>query len=275
MITRSLLLFVAFGLMTHASAQTAAPAAKKAAEPTSETAAPKADEDATIITPFRPAQLPVAKETHTFQLAKLNKLQATETTRELQRLYSAYANQNIIDGSPAGFSKALGYITTITYAVHQDLGDNRYFVKASWPAVGSIKDGLPAAADAYCILLLDHPVAVGSSGKANGMHVGMVALQFTAKFPPLDGKRLTMRRDAFVECTPLEDSPAALQKFATEILQGSNYSVTTLEKITCKTCGGLGFTREAQKGKLEDKRTPCAECEGGKTAITVETKFIP
>ena len=274
MITR-LILFVAYGLISDAFGQTANIADKKVAEPTIETGIVKVDEDATVIAPFRPAPLPTAKETHTFQLAKLNKLQATETTRELQRLYSAYANQNIVDGSPAGFSKALGYIATITYVVHQDLGDNRYFVKASWPAVGSIKDGLPAATDAYCILLLDHPVAVGSSGKSNGMHVGMVSIQFTAKFPPLDGKRLTMRRDAFVECTPLEDSPAALQKFATEILQGANYSVTTLEKVTCKTCGGLGITREVQKDKKEDKRNPCTECESGKSTIAVETKFIP
>ena len=37
-----------------------------------------------------------------------------------------------------------------------------------------------------------------------------------------------------------------------------------------------GFTREAQKGQLLDKRIPCADCaSSGKVIISVETKFIP
>ena len=40
--------------------------------------------------------------------------------------------------------------------------------------------------------------------------------------------------------------------------------------------GGLGFTREAQKGQLLDKRIPCAECGAtGKAIVSVETKFVP
>jgi DnaJ-class molecular chaperone len=52
--------------------------------------------------------------------------------------------------------------------------------------------------------------------------------------------------------------------------------VTTNETIPCKKCGGLGFTREAQKGQLLDKRVPCVDCAStGKLIISVETKFVP
>ena len=126
------------------------------------------------------------------------------------------------------------------------------------------------------ILLLDKPAKVGDTGKLSGMHVGTVALLFTANYPPLVGKRFTLRREAFVECATLEDNPAGFQKFIEEINAGADLSVTTNEQVTCKRCGGLGFTREAQKGQLVDKRIPCADCaSSGKAIISVETKFVP
>lgn len=57
------------------------------------------------------------------------------------------------------------------------------------------------------VLLLDKPAKVGDTGKITGMHVGTVALLFTANYAPLTGKRFTLRREAFVECATLEDSP--------------------------------------------------------------------
>jgi DnaJ-class molecular chaperone len=60
------------------------------------------------------------------------------------------------------------------------------------------------------------------------------------------------------------------------ISAGAEMSTTTNEQIPCKKCGGVGFTREAQKGQLLDKRVPCADCvSSGKVIISVETKFIP
>ena len=104
----------------------------------------------------------------------------------------------------------------------------------------------------------------------------MVALGFTAKFAPLEGKKLTLRREAFLQCTPVDESNAALQKFVESIQKGAELSVITTERIACKPCGALGFTREAQKGKIEDKRMPCKDCEGtGKVPLVTETKFAP
>ena len=107
------------------------------------------------------------------------------------------------------------------------------------------------------------------------MHVGTVALRFTANYAPLTGKRFTLRREAFVECATLEDSPAGLQKFVEAVIAGAEMSATTNEQISCKKCGGLGQIREPQKGSLTDKLTPCAECTKGKVIISVETKFVP
>ncbi len=227
------------------------------------------------ISPFRPSLLPEAKTTRTFQLSKMNRLGSTETTKELQRLYSAFATQSIVDGSPAGSSKAVGYVTTVTYSVLQDLGDNRYLAKAAWPAAGP-NEALAAGVDTMALLLLEKPAKAGDTGSIKGMHVGTVAVLFTPDFAPLKGRRLTLRREAFVECATLEDSPAGLQRFVEAITGGAELSATTNETIPCKKCGGLGFTREAQKGQLVDKRIPCADCAStGKQIISVETKFVP
>jgi hypothetical protein len=261
-----------------------APAATSAAAPATApaTAAPAAagisDEfvdNSVQVSPFRPSLLPEAKTTRTFQLSKMNRLGSIETTKELQRLYSAFATQSIVDGSPAGSSKAMGYVTTVTYSILQDLGDNRYLAKAAWPAAGP-NEALAAGVDTMAMLLLEKPAKAGDTGSIKGMHVGTVAVLFTPDFAPLKGRRLTLRREAFVECATLEDSPAGLQRFVEAITAGAELSATTNETIPCKKCGGLGFTREAQKGQLVDKRIPCADCAStGKQIISVETKFVP
>ncbi len=163
----------------------------------------------------------------------------------------------------------------MNYSLLQDLGDNRFLAKAAWPAAGP-NEALAAGADTMAVLLLDKPAKVGDMGKITGMHVGTVALLFTANYAPLTGKRFTLRREAFIECATLEDSPAGLQKFVEAVIAGAEMSATTNEQIPCKKCGGVGFTREAQKGQLLDKRIPCADCaSSGKVIISVETKFIP
>ena len=254
--------------------ESAAPAAATTGTAATAAAAEEVD-NSVVITPFRSLTLPEAKTSRTFQLSKVNKLGFTETSKELQRLYSAFATQRVIDGSPAGSSKATGYLATVNYSLVQDLGDNRFLAKAAWPPAGP-NEALAAGVDAMAVLLLDKPAKVGDTGKLTGMHVGTVALLFTASYPPLTGKRLTLRREAFVECATLEDSPAGLQKFVEAVTAGAEMSTTTNEQISCKKCGGLGFTREAEKGKLLDKRIPCAECaSSGKVIISVETKFLP
>ena len=265
---------------TKVGEPTTAPAAAPAAPPAA-AASPFAGgvsdefvDNSVQISPFRPTLLPEAKSTRTFQLSKLNRLGSTETTKELQRLYSAFASQSIVDGSPAGSSKAVGYVTAVTYSILQDLGDNRYLAKAAWPAAGP-NEALAAGTDTMA-LLLEKPAKAGDTGKITGMHVGTVAILFTPDFAPLKGRRLTLRREAFLECVTLEESPAGLQRFVEAINAGAELSATTNETIPCKKCGGLGFTREAQKGQLVDKRIPCADCAStGKLIISVETKFIP
>ena len=265
----------AFG--TKATANATAPAETDATAPATKGASKAVEEEvdnSVVITPFRSLTPAEAKTSRTFQLSKVNKLGFTETTRELQRLYSAFATQRIIDGSPAGSSKATGYLATVNYALVQDLGDNRFLAKAAWPATGP-NEVLAAGVDTMAVLLLDKPAKVGDTGKITGMHVGTVALRFTANYAPLAGKRFTLRREAFVECATLEDSPAGLQKFVEAVSAGAEMSATTNEQISCKKCGGLGQIREPQKGSLTDKLTPCAECTKGKVIVSVETKFVP
>ncbi|PHX58251.1 MAG: hypothetical protein CK553_00345 [Opitutia bacterium] len=265
----------AFG--TKATANATAPADSAATAPATKGASKVVEEEvdnSVVITPFRSLTPPEAKTSRTFQLSRVNKLGFTETTKELQRLYSAFATQRIVDGSPSGSSKATGYLATVNYSLLQDLGDNRFLAKAAWPAAGP-NEALAAGADTMAVLLLDKPAKVGDTGKITGMHVGTVALLFTANYAPLTGKRFTLRREAFVECATLEDSPAGLQKFVEAVSAGAEMSATTNEQISCKKCGGFGQIREPQKGSLTDKLTPCAECTKGKVIISVETKFIP
>ena len=248
------------------------PAKKKMEEKTEDTA-PKED-NSTTITPFRSPHLPTAKETRTFQLSKLNKPLAYETSAELKKLFSIFITQNLWEADSNKFAKTPGCIAQVSYAVLQDLGDNRYVVKGNWTGVGG-NDVLPAGNDAWAVLLLDHPASLGDTGKIVGINVGTVALTFTAKFPPIKDKKITLRREAFLQCKPLEDSPANLQQFIDQVNQGAELSVVSTEKVVCKTCTGLGFTREPQKGKLEDKRIPCTDCENGRITKPIETKFVP
>lgn len=227
-------------------------------------------EEAPEITPFRSAKSVTAETSRTFKLANLNKPLAFETTRELQRLFGVFVTQHITDEKV--FVKAPGPVTAVSYTILQDLGEGRYVAKASWAAVG---DALPAATDAWAILLLDTEVKVGATGNTVGAHAGTVALKFTAKFSPITDKTLTLRREAFVECKAIEPSNASLVKFIEQVSQGTEFSVITSEKTNCKPCNGLGYTREPQKGKLEDKRIPCTLCENGKLTATTETKFAP
>jgi len=265
----------AFG--TKATATAAAPVETSATAPATKGVAKAIEEEvdnSVVITPFRSLTPPEAKTSRTFQLSKVNKLGFTETSRELQRLYSAFATQRIIDGSPSGSSKATGYLATVNYSLVQDLGDNRFLAKAAWPAAGP-NEVLAAGDNTMAVLLLEKPAKIGATGKLTGMHVGTVALLFTANYAPLTGKRFTLRREAFVECATLEDSPAGLQKFVEAVNAGAEMSATTDEQVACKKCGGFGQIREPQKGSLTDKLTPCAECTKGKVIISVETKFIP
>ena len=97
------------------AAATPAPAAGAAATaPAANGVSEEFVDNSVQISPFRPSILPEAKSTRTFQLSKMNRLGSTETTKELQRLYSAFATQSILDGSPAGSSKAVGYVTSVT-----------------------------------------------------------------------------------------------------------------------------------------------------------------
>ena len=197
---------------------------------------PKAeDPEAVTITPFRSARLPVAKETRTFHLAKLNKPLAFETTRELQRLFAAFASQHLVDAETGGFSKAPGSMAAITYTIVQDLGENRFLAKGNWPALNG--DPLLEGKDSLVVLLLDKPATVGAAGRCTGLHVGMVALGFTAKFAPLEGKKLTLRREAFLQCTPVDESNAALQKFVESIQKGAQPRVIMVPKAFMRAEG--------------------------------------
>lgn len=229
------------------------------------------EEEVPTISPFRPAKTLAGLDKRTFKISNLNRPLAFETNRELQRLFVVLTTQYVTDGKT--FAKAPGPVTAISYTILQDLGEQRYVAKASWPTVGEV---LPAGTDAWAILLLDEEVKVGATGRMTGTHAGTVALDFTAKFSPIDGKTLTIRREAFVECKPIEESNANLTKFIELVAQGGEFSVTTTERVGCKACNSLGYTREPQKGKLEDKRIPCTNCEGtGKLSTTTETKFAP
>lgn len=231
------------------------------------------NDSSVVISPFRPQKRPEAKETRVFSIAKLNRPLAYETNKELQRLFSAFIQQHVQDAAGEELIPAPGPITTIEYVVQQDLGEGRLLVKANWIASG---DGLlPAASEAYAVLMPEKPKAVGDKGQCVVTGVGMVSVRFTPTFAPLAGRRLTLRREAFIECSLIPESVASQQKFVDLVKSGAELSVITAEKFPCKACGGLGFTREAQKGKLDDKRIPCAACESGKVTVRIETKFTP
>lgn len=246
----------------------------------SQTETPPADDVGVIIQPILMDQGWTIKEKMDFQLSRVDKPLAKESSAFFRDAWAAFRAQNqiVTDGDSKRFARAPVTIHELKAKLLQDLGDARWLVDAEWDNPGPMT-WCPAGVNAdKAILVLDEGQgAVGETLTLTVVHVGLVQARFDAKVAPAAGRRITIRRHAFAASKPLQDDATTRELFQKSVAAGSPaVEAVVLTSRDCKTCGGLGYVRRSIPGKIQDARDPCPDkCDHGKLSVPVLLTFKP
>lgn len=226
---------------------------------------------------IRPVQLNEGIQTKDridFQLSRIDKPLARETSTGFREAWAAFRAQN--QASDTGFSRVTRPVVTLKVRCLQDLGEGRWLVDAEWanPGFGS---WCPVGANADKAVLVLEPGAakVGDALEINAVHVGLIELRFDCEVPPAQGRRITLRRHAFLGMPVLPDDEATRARFQQAVAEGRNPPEAVVVQVRdCKGCGGVGYLRRPVPGKIQDARDPCPEgCERGRQRVPVVVTF--
>lgn len=214
-----------------------------------------------------------------FQLSRIDKPLARETTATFREAWAAFRRQNQITGQgERSFARLPQAPAPLKARLLQDLGDGRWLVDAEWANPG-LFDWCPAGANAdKAVLVLDAGEGkVGETLEVNAVHVGLVELRFDCEVPPAAGRRVTIRRHAFMSTPVLPDDEATRALFQQAVAaEKAPVSVMLVQVRDCKACGGLGYVRRAVPGKIQDAHDPCPEaCDRGHQQLPVLVTFRP
>jgi hypothetical protein len=125
------------------------------------------------------------------------------------------------------------------------------------------------------VVLAEGRGAAGETLVLPVLPVGTVDARFDCKVPPAEGRRITLRRPAFLESPALADDEATREAFRQAVAAGGLIAVLP-EARDCRACGGLGFTRRPVPGKIQDARDACRTCgETGKVTADVAYQLRP
>ena len=241
---------------------------------------PHANDVGVLIQPILMDQGWMVKDKMDFQLSRIDKPLAKETSAFFRDAWSAFRAQNQI--VTVGESKRFTRVQVTTHELKakllQDLGDARWLVDAEWNNPGPMT-WCPAGKNTdKAILVLDEGQGtVGDSLTLTVAHLGLVQARFDAKVPPANGRRITIRRHAFAASTSLQDDDATRELFQKSVAEGSAaVEAVVLTNRDCKTCGGIGYIRRSVPGKIQDARDPCSEkCDRGNVTVPVLLTFKP
>jgi hypothetical protein len=246
----------------------------------SQTETPPADDAGVIIQPILMDQGWMIKEKMDFQLSRVDKPLAKETSTLFRDAWAAFRAQNqiVVDGGSKHFVRTPITIHELKAKLLQDLGDARWLVDAEWNNPGPMT-WCPAGVCAdKAILVLDQGQGVvGETLTLTVVHVGLIQARFDSKVAPAAGRRITIRRHAFATLTSLQDDEATRELFQKSVAAG-NPAVEAVILINrdCKTCGALGYVRRSIPGKIQDARDPCPDkCDHGKLTVPVLLSFKP
>jgi len=242
------------------------------------TETPTADDVGVMIQPILMDQGWMIKEKMEFQLSRVDKPLAKETSTLFRDAWAAFRAQNqiVVDGDSKHFVRAPITIHELKAKLLQDLGDARWLVDAEWNNPGPMT-WCPVGVNAdKAILVLDQGQgAAGETLTLNVVHVGLVQARFDSKVAPAAGRRITIRRHAFATLTSLQDDEATRELFQKAVAAGSPaVEAVVLMNRDCKTCGALGYVRRSIPGKIQDARDPCPDkCDHGKLSVPVLLTF--
>lgn len=254
---------------------------------------------------IRPVKLDAgieAKERKDFSLSRIDKPLAHETSANFQAAWINFRAQNqllddgsgrkvfrhipqpVMPGYPGADLKGLVINGSPLTAVllEQDLGEGRWLAQAKWSNHG-MGDWCPPGdnADKVIVLLAEGEGRVIGDRRqlvgVNFVHVGLVEARFDCKVPPADGKRITIRRHAFLAQPSLPDDEATRTAFQEAVAEGKYpVQVVVVQLRDCKVCGGVGYLRRSVPGRIQDERDPCTGgCSGGEKWVPVLLTFKP
>lgn len=247
-------------------------------EKTSAPEKPRERDDGVRIRPVQMAEagrdLPV-EETVEFRLSRIDKPLSRETGALFRQAWSAFRAQYRRSGE--GFERLPGVQFPLRATFLQDLGEGRWLVDAAWVNPGHhawCRSG--ANASQAILVLADAAVRPAASAPITVTLVGLVDARFDCTVPPAAGRRITLRRHAFLETPPLPDDEATRAAFRDAVARGQKLHAVLPIDRDCKACNGLGFIRRPVPGKIQDVRDPCpAKCQGGERRVATRLNFVP
>lgn len=209
-----------------------------------------------------------------FRLSRIDKPLSPETSALFREGWAAFLGQHArVDGR---FERLPGAPLALRLTLRQDLGEGRWLADVGWTNPGVLAWCPPGANQAQAVVVLDRPGQPGERRAVTGLRIGLVEASFVARIPPAEGRRVTIRRQAFVETAPLVDNEETRAAFQAAVQAGQALRALVVQERDCRECGGWGFVRRKVPGRIQDARDPCpAACDKGKDKVGLELSFRP
>lgn len=239
-------------------------------------AEPPAEDVGVIVRPVRMDDGLEVRERMDFRLSRIDKPLAHETTAAFREGWALFRSQNGLSDD-GGFIRRPQLALPVKARLLQDLGDGRWFAEAEWANPGAFA-WCPAGANAdkAVVVLGEGEGKVGETLSLNAVHVGLVELRFDCSVEPAAGRRITLRRHAFLAAPALPDDEATRQRFQQAVAAGKAAEVVMVQVRDCKACGGVGYIRRSVPGRIQDAHDPCpGGCEKGDQRVPVLVTFRP
>lgn len=209
-----------------------------------------------------------------FRLSRIDKPLAPETSALFREGWSAVLSQYAkVDGR---LERLPGAPLPMRLTLRQDLGEGRWLANASWNNPGVLAWCRPGPNESQVVVVLDAPGQPGDRRSVSALRIGLVEASFVAQIPPAEGRRVTVRRQAFVETAPLADDEATRRAFQQAVESGQELRALVVQERDCRPCGGLGYVRRKVPGRIQDARDPCpGNCDHGRRKVGLELSFKP
>ena len=229
---------------------------------------------------IRPIELAVAEkdlpvETRMdFRLSRIDKPLSPETSARFRQAWKAFREQHArVDGA---FERLPGAPLPLSLTLRQDLGEGRWLADAAWTNPGALTWCRQGPNSGQVVVVLDATGRPGERREVAALRIGLVEASFVAAIPPAEGRRVRVRRQAFVETAPLEDDERNRQAFQEAVSAGKPLRTLVAQERDCRSCGGVGYLRRKIPGKIQDARDPCpGGCDRGRREVGLEVTFRP